>query len=234
MPAASCSPTTAAGPRYRAGGRASDAAPCWPAFSPAWKRRWRSCAPGRRLPSSSRDRSAAQDCRARALGLLFHAAEHAQRHTGQVIVTAKVVRGEGEHPKRRKELSLPPPTLQLSLSCCSSSTLPPDHPPPTQDAALTGEFSPPPPLPLLRSSPPPPPFFPSSPLSLPYLRLSPRPPLFSCSPPRLPPLFTLPPPPPLPLLLSSPPLPLCAAPPPSLLLPTPPPSLRRLDHAHSL
>ena len=27
------------------------------------------------------------------LGLLFHAAEHAQRHTGQVIVTAKLVRG---------------------------------------------------------------------------------------------------------------------------------------------
>jgi uncharacterized damage-inducible protein DinB len=27
------------------------------------------------------------------LGLLFHAAEHAQRHTGQVIATAKVVRG---------------------------------------------------------------------------------------------------------------------------------------------
>ena len=27
------------------------------------------------------------------LGLLFHAAEHAQRHTGQVITTAKVVRG---------------------------------------------------------------------------------------------------------------------------------------------
>jgi uncharacterized damage-inducible protein DinB len=26
-------------------------------------------------------------------GLLFHAAEHAQRHTGQVIVTARVVRG---------------------------------------------------------------------------------------------------------------------------------------------
>jgi len=27
------------------------------------------------------------------LGLIFHAAEHAQRHTGQVIATAKVVRG---------------------------------------------------------------------------------------------------------------------------------------------
>lgn len=27
------------------------------------------------------------------LGLLFHAAEHAQRHTGQVIVTARLVRG---------------------------------------------------------------------------------------------------------------------------------------------
>lgn len=27
------------------------------------------------------------------LGLLFHAAEHTQRHTGQVIATAKVVRG---------------------------------------------------------------------------------------------------------------------------------------------
>jgi uncharacterized damage-inducible protein DinB len=27
------------------------------------------------------------------LGLLFHAAEHAQRHTGQVIATAKLIRG---------------------------------------------------------------------------------------------------------------------------------------------
>ena len=29
------------------------------------------------------------------LGLLFHLAEHAQRHTGQVIATAKAVRGTG-------------------------------------------------------------------------------------------------------------------------------------------
>jgi uncharacterized damage-inducible protein DinB len=27
------------------------------------------------------------------LGLLFHAAEHAQRHTGQIVTTAKIVRG---------------------------------------------------------------------------------------------------------------------------------------------
>jgi uncharacterized damage-inducible protein DinB len=27
------------------------------------------------------------------LGLLFHAAEHASRHTGQVVTTAKIVRG---------------------------------------------------------------------------------------------------------------------------------------------
>jgi hypothetical protein len=29
------------------------------------------------------------------LGLLFHAAEHTQRHTGQVITTSKIVRGLG-------------------------------------------------------------------------------------------------------------------------------------------
>jgi hypothetical protein len=29
------------------------------------------------------------------LGLLFHAAEHTQRHVGQVVTTAKVVRGSG-------------------------------------------------------------------------------------------------------------------------------------------
>lgn len=29
------------------------------------------------------------------LGLLFHAADHAARHAGQVVTTAKVVRGEG-------------------------------------------------------------------------------------------------------------------------------------------
>jgi hypothetical protein len=29
------------------------------------------------------------------LGLLFHAAEHAQRHTGQVITTSKIIRGLG-------------------------------------------------------------------------------------------------------------------------------------------
>jgi hypothetical protein len=27
------------------------------------------------------------------LGLIFHAAEHSQRHAGQVVTTAKVVRG---------------------------------------------------------------------------------------------------------------------------------------------
>jgi uncharacterized damage-inducible protein DinB len=37
---------------------------------------------GRRLPSS-------------VLGLLFHAAEHTQRHTGQVITTSKIIRGLG-------------------------------------------------------------------------------------------------------------------------------------------
>jgi uncharacterized damage-inducible protein DinB len=36
----------------------------------------------RRLPSS-------------VLGLLFHAAEHTQRHTGQVITTSKIIRGLG-------------------------------------------------------------------------------------------------------------------------------------------
>jgi hypothetical protein len=29
------------------------------------------------------------------LGLLFHAAEHASRHTGQVVTTAKIVKGDG-------------------------------------------------------------------------------------------------------------------------------------------
>ncbi|MDB4949396.1 MAG: DinB-like domain protein [Gemmatimonadetes bacterium] len=29
------------------------------------------------------------------IGLLFHAAEHAQRHAGQIVTTAKVVRGTG-------------------------------------------------------------------------------------------------------------------------------------------
>jgi len=29
------------------------------------------------------------------LGLLFHAAEHTQRHTGQVITTSKIIRGSG-------------------------------------------------------------------------------------------------------------------------------------------
>jgi hypothetical protein len=28
------------------------------------------------------------------LGLLFHAAEHTQRHTGQVITTSKIIRGQ--------------------------------------------------------------------------------------------------------------------------------------------
>lgn len=27
------------------------------------------------------------------LGLLFHAAEHVQRHTGQIVATAKIIRG---------------------------------------------------------------------------------------------------------------------------------------------
>ena len=32
------------------------------------------------------------------LGLLFHAAEHASRHTGQVVTTAKLLRGRGLPP----------------------------------------------------------------------------------------------------------------------------------------
>jgi uncharacterized damage-inducible protein DinB len=31
-------------------------------------------------------------------GLLFHAAEHAQRHAGQIVTTAKTVRGSRGHP----------------------------------------------------------------------------------------------------------------------------------------
>jgi hypothetical protein len=27
------------------------------------------------------------------LGLIFHAAEHAQRHVGQIVTTAKIIRG---------------------------------------------------------------------------------------------------------------------------------------------
>lgn len=29
------------------------------------------------------------------LGLVFHAAEHTQRHTGQIITTSKIIRGLG-------------------------------------------------------------------------------------------------------------------------------------------
>ena len=36
-------------------------------------------------------------------GLLFHAAEHAQRHTGQIITTAKIVRGLFHHENRDME-----------------------------------------------------------------------------------------------------------------------------------
>jgi len=32
------------------------------------------------------------------LGLLFHAAEHAQRHVGQLVTTAKIIRGTGWAP----------------------------------------------------------------------------------------------------------------------------------------
>jgi uncharacterized damage-inducible protein DinB len=32
------------------------------------------------------------------LGLLFHAAEHASRHTGQIVTTAKLIRGLGQVP----------------------------------------------------------------------------------------------------------------------------------------
>ncbi len=38
------------------------------------------------------------------LGLLFHAAEHAQRHTGQVITTSKVVRGLARERATTSEL----------------------------------------------------------------------------------------------------------------------------------
>jgi hypothetical protein len=31
------------------------------------------------------------------IGLLFHAAEHSQRHAGQVVTTAKIVRGRSKN-----------------------------------------------------------------------------------------------------------------------------------------
>lgn len=34
------------------------------------------------------------------LGLIFHAAEHASRHTGQIVTTAKLVRGLAQGPTR--------------------------------------------------------------------------------------------------------------------------------------
>ncbi|MBW3630838.1 MAG: DinB family protein [Gemmatimonadetes bacterium] len=37
-----------------------------------------------------------QELPSNVLGLIFHAAEHTQRHTGQLIVTARVVSGRGE------------------------------------------------------------------------------------------------------------------------------------------
>ena len=37
------------------------------------------------------------------LGLLFHAAEHAQRHAGQVVTTAKIIRGQGLLPSTDAE-----------------------------------------------------------------------------------------------------------------------------------
>jgi hypothetical protein len=33
--------------------------------------------------------------------LLFHAAEHAQRHAGQIVTTAKIVRGPGRQTSMR-------------------------------------------------------------------------------------------------------------------------------------
>jgi hypothetical protein len=39
---------------------------------------------------------------ATVLGLIFHAAEHTTRHTGQLITTLKVVRGPGSGEERRR------------------------------------------------------------------------------------------------------------------------------------
>lgn len=39
------------------------------------------------------------------IGLLFHAAEHAQRHTGQIIATARIVRGTRAAPATRDDVS---------------------------------------------------------------------------------------------------------------------------------
>ena len=35
------------------------------------------------------------------VGLLFHAAEHTQRHMGQLMTTAKIVKGEAGEPENR-------------------------------------------------------------------------------------------------------------------------------------
>lgn len=41
------------------------------------------------------------------LGLLVHAAEHAQRHAGQVITTARIVRAQRDHPAVTDRVQIP-------------------------------------------------------------------------------------------------------------------------------
>jgi uncharacterized damage-inducible protein DinB len=42
------------------------------------------------------------------LGLLFHTAEHAQRHAGQVVTTSKILRGLGSSEATPQTIEAPP------------------------------------------------------------------------------------------------------------------------------
>ena len=54
----------------------------------------KSFAPPTRSRSSSRVRSAAGKLPSTKLGLIVHAAEHTQRHVGQLLVTVRVLRAD--------------------------------------------------------------------------------------------------------------------------------------------
>ena len=54
--------------------------------------RWRSCAPRRETTLHDARAVGRAQLPTTVLGLLFHAAEHSQRHAGQVVTTVKIVR----------------------------------------------------------------------------------------------------------------------------------------------
>ena len=74
---------------------------CWRVSAGPSTRRANNCARRQRTRSTRSGRSGGRALPTTVVGLLFHAAEHSQRHAGQIVTTAALIRGEPRQSRTR-------------------------------------------------------------------------------------------------------------------------------------